>query len=329
MLAYYAVLALRSRHICFFSAANPGIIMGGNGLESKYDTIKKIPDAYKPKTVLAQRETSFSRVLEAMREKGIQFPVIAKPDVGYRGLLVEKLKSEVELETYLKQYPIDFIIQEYIAFEEEFGVLYYRFPDEEQGHITSITIKEFLHVLGDGVSTVRVLIEQKPRAILQMERLNEMYHHLMEYTPEKGEKVNLGEIGNHSKGTFFKNGNHLIDEQLVKTFDEISKNIEGFFYGRYDIRCTGIEDLKQGKNLKIIEINGVAAEPAHMYDPFTSSYFKALKEIARHWRIIQQVAVANHNRGIPYVKPSFVIRELRNLKHYSKLLSDNAERKVA
>ena len=329
MLAYYAVLALRSRHICFFSAANPGIIMGGNGLESKYETIKKIPDAYKPKTIFAKSGRSFSSVFQEMQEKGIQFPIIAKPDVGYRGLLVEKIKNKEALKTYLEQYPVDFIIQEYIAFEEEFGVLYYRFPDEEQGHITSITIKEFLHVKGDGETTVRELIEQNPRAILQLERLNETCQHLMSYIPAMGEKVNLSEIGNHSRGTFFKDGNYLIDEQLVQTFDEISKDIEGFFYGRYDIRCTGIEDLKQGKNLKIIEINGVAAEPAHMYDPFTSSYFKALKEIARHWRIIQQVAVANHNKGIPYVKPSFVIRELRNLKNYSKLLSASAERKVA
>lgn len=302
--------------------------MGGNGLESKYKTIKKIPSKYKPKTVLAEKGACFYLINQKMKKLGIQFPVIAKPDVGYRGLLVKKFMQKEELKAYLKQYPVDFVIQEFIAFEKEFGVLYYRLPNEEKGHITSITIKEFLHVVGDGTSNVLKLIEQKPRAILQLDRLYKTHCHLLERVPAKGEKVNLGEIGNHSKGTFFKDGNHLIDEELTRTFDEISKDIDGFFYGRYDIRSTGIEDMRKGKNLKIIEINGVAAEPTHIYDPSNSSYFKAIKEIARHWRIIQRVAVANHDRGIPYSKPGFVIKELRSLKSYSKLLSNIAQQEV-
>ena len=119
--------------------------MGGNGLESKYKTIIKIPEEYRPKTVFAPKYSDFSAIQKAIKETAIEFPIIAKPDIGFRGLLVKKLYSEAELESYLQKYPVDFIIQEFVSFSKEFGVLYYRLPQEAKGHITSITLKEFLH----------------------------------------------------------------------------------------------------------------------------------------------------------------------------------------
>lgn len=321
MMAYFFILVLRSRHICFFTAANPGIKMGGNGVESKYQTILKIPEKYRPKTIFVASGTSFEETLVALKEAGIQFPLIAKPDIGFRGLLVKKFSDTDSLKHYLEKYPIDFIIQEYVNYPNEFGVLYYRLPGENKGQITSITLKEFLHVIGDGSSSVETLVAQKPRAILQLDRLQDTHADWLNYIPKKGEKVNLGEIGNHSKGTFFKDGNDHIDDQIRATFDEISSNIEGVFYGRYDIRSTSLEDLKAGRNLKIIEINGVFSEPTHIYDPFESSYFKALKEIKKHWSIIYKVSIANHNQGIPYMKFSSAVEELKSLNRYSKKLN--------
>ena len=69
MMAYFFILALRSRHICFFTAANPGIKMGGNGVESKYDTVMKIPEQYRPKSVLAAQGQSFEIVLKTNTRK--------------------------------------------------------------------------------------------------------------------------------------------------------------------------------------------------------------------------------------------------------------------
>ena len=324
MLVYYFILALRSRHLCFFTAANPGIKMGGNGLESKYQTTLKIPEKYRPKTVFAAAGAQFDLINQQLKEQPITYPLIAKPDIGFRGLLVKKIYSEAELRAYLDKYPINFILQEFIDLPAEFGVLYYRLPHEPKGRLTSVTLKEFLHVLGDGQSTVLQLVEDKPRAILQLERLHQTHAQVLDKIPALGEKVNLGEIGNHSKGTFFKNGSHLIDDQLTTTIDTISKSIDGIYYGRYDIRCTSFEDLKQGKNIKIIEFNGVSAEPTHIYDPVQSSYFKALRDIARHWSIIYKVAIANHNLGTPYMKPGLMLRELKALSAYSRMLSNIA-----
>ncbi|HOZ87200.1 MAG TPA: hypothetical protein PL029_05545, partial [Bacteroidia bacterium] len=54
--------------------------------------------------------------------------------------------------------------------------------------------------------------------------------------------------------------------------------------GRYDIRCTSIEDLKKGNNFSILELNGSGAEPAHIYDP-NFSYLKAQTVLINYKKI--------------------------------------------
>jgi hypothetical protein len=136
------LLALRSRHPAFFTAANPGIYTGGFGFESKYETTMKIPAPYRPKTMLAKKDDTFDTVLHKVNEIGIIFPLIAKPDLGFRGFLVKKIDTPEALQAYLKKYPIDFILQEFVWKAGEFGVLYHRFPNQKSGNITSVTLKE-------------------------------------------------------------------------------------------------------------------------------------------------------------------------------------------
>ncbi len=318
MFFYGPLLAIRARHACFFTAANPAIKTGGLGVESKYETIQQVPEAFRPATVLVQASTPFDELMKAVQKANIGFPLIAKPDVGFRGLLVKKIKNKEALREYLNKYDIDFLLQEYIDYPIEVGVLYYRMPGRKKGCITSVTLKEFLHVCGDGRSTVSELVHRNPRALLQLGRITQNYGHLLEVVPAEGEKVSLGAVGNHCKGTRFINGNHLIDDQLIRTFDAITQQIPGFYYGRFDIRCSGIEALKAGKDFKVLEINGVCSEPTHIYDPDHISYFGALKAIIRHWSVIRKISMANHKKGVPYQSFMSIVRELLNLKAYGK-----------
>ncbi|MEM9820380.1 MAG: hypothetical protein AAF985_04890 [Bacteroidota bacterium] len=321
---YLPYLQIRARHLCFFTAANPGIDTGGLGLESKFDTIEKIPAHLKPKTILVGKADRYEDSLQQLEEAGIDFPLIVKPDVGYRGLLVKKIDDQESFKNYLQRYRIDFIVQEFVQVLNEFGVLYYRLPSDEKGQITSLTFKEFLHVTGDGHSTLSALIKAKPRAQLQLERLSKSHADQLANIPAKGEHVPLGLIGNHSKGTSFINANQHINEALVDTFDQITKQLPGVFYGRYDIKCPSFEDLKAGRNITIIEINGVCAEPTHIYDAQKSSYFGALKDIMKHWKIIYQISKANRKMGTRYMPVSELINRYFQLKTYLKGL-DGAE----
>ena len=53
-----------------------------------------------------------------------------------------------------------------------------------------------------------------------------------------GVRVRLVEAGNHCQGCIFRDGSHLLSTALRDRIDEISRNIPGFFIGRYDIRYT-------------------------------------------------------------------------------------------
>ena len=315
-------LMLRARHLCFFTAANPGIYTGGMGLESKYDTILKIPERYRPRALLFQAGESLISLPSRLQAEGIRFPLIAKPDLGFRGLLVKKIDDQEALDTYLQRYPIDFIIQEYINLPEEVGILYYRMPGEAQGKVTSITTKEFLHVTGDGSSTVEELIRNKPRALLQMKRIRTNDPKILAQAPGVGERVSLGIVGNHAKGARFINSNHLIDDAICQNFDRISQEIDGFYYGRFDIKCQNLDALYTGEGMKIIEINGTCSEPTHIYDPERGTYWEALRDIAYHWRIIGRIARANHRRGFPYLSHHTTAQEFLHLFAYQRKIKD-------
>jgi hypothetical protein len=295
---YWLWLSLRARSMLFFSASNPTIVLGGMFGESKDDVLKLIPDQYKPKTILIKALKTKKEVLSLISEHGLSFPVIFKPDQGERGFMVRKIASENQVELYLKSYSKDFIIQEFLDLPVELGVFYTRMPDQPDGYVNSVVMKEMLTVTGDGKSTLENLIMTKPRARLQWEKLSDAHTDQLGRILPTGEKFVLNSIGNHSLGTMFLNGEHLINSKLSKTFDTISKQIEGFYFGRYDLRCASIEDLYEGR-IKIMELNGCGAEPAHIYHP-GFPLWKAIGILFTHWKNIFLISMQNHRRGIAF-----------------------------
>lgn len=325
ILPYAFFQAFKLKSFTFFLNVNPAIKNSGDGTESKYQTICLIPEAYRPKSVLININESLSLVKAKLNQSQINYPLIAKPDLGFRGLLVKKIDSEKELINYLnKNNSIAILIQEFIQLKEECGIFYYRFPNKEKGKITSITLKKFLSVTGNGTSTLSELIKADKRAFLYYDLLQNIHQENMQSIPKENSKITLTVIGNHSKGTQFINGNHLISDKLEYTFDKINKQIEGWFYGRLDIKYNTFEELLQGKNLKILEINGILAEPTHIYDASiaNASYFNALKAIKENWTIITQIAKQNRtNLQLSSAKPIDYIKQMFELRKYAKKIT--------
>ena len=294
---FYLWYAARARHLLFFSAANPAIPLGGAMGESKYDILQRLPAAIRPNMALVNARIPFEQMLSAIRSSGLAFPLIAKPDIGERGFLVKKITSPDVLRQHLTQYPVDFILQEWIALPLEASVLFILFPgDKSRFEVTSVCIKEFLQVVGDGRRNIRELILQSPRAAFQLERLEQEYPEQMERVLQTGEVLPLGMIGNHCLGTKFLNGNHLIDKQLVQAFENICRQLKGIHYGRFDLKCASVEDLKNGR-IQVMELNGVLGEPAHVYDP-SVGFWRAYRDFWRHWRLIFEVSEANRKMGV-------------------------------
>lgn len=320
VLFYWLYFSLRARSGVFFSAANPGIDMGGFAGESKMEILNKFPQELVPETLVIRKEDTLKSIRDSVHEKNLTFPLIAKPDVGERGFMVEKIESLDELEAYQKSCPTDFLLQDYIDLPVELGILYYRFPGKKKGTISSVTIKEFLTVVGDGNSTISQLILAYPRAKLQYKALKETHPQLLDQIPQAGEKIQLVPIGNHARGATFLNGNSHIDAELVSRFDTLFHRLEGIYFGRLDLKCRSIESLKRGEDFYILEFNGVKSEPTHIYHP-GFSLWEAYKVMYRQWKVIYQISIANHKRGIPYDPLLPTLRKLKAHQEYKKSLS--------
>jgi hypothetical protein len=299
MYFYGLYLALKARSFMYFSTTNPCMKYGGVIGDSKYKVLSLIPEQYLPNSIFIPRSTSFSRIEKIIRHGEIDYPLIIKPDIGERGKDVEIMKSAVDLKSYLKNKSDDLIIQEYVSHGLEFGILYHRFPSEKKGRITSIVEKSFLTVTGDGKQSLLELMSTQIRATGRLEYLHEKFKNELAGILPEGKKINLEPIGNHCRGTTFYDAHLLINDQLNEVFDEIALEIHGFHYGRFDIKVPTLEDLYNGENIKIFELNGVSSEVAHIYDP-DYKLVQAYKDIAANMKIIARIAKKNHLAGQAY-----------------------------
>ena len=159
---YGFYLAFKSKSFMYFSTTNPGMKYGGVMGESKISVLDRIDAKYLPKTIFINKGAEFKEIRSLMNEKGFGFPLIVKPNIGERGKGVEKIESKQALENYFGEHQEDIIIQEFIDYPVELGVLYYRHPNETTGHISSVVMKEFLEIEGDGHTTLLELIDAKP-----------------------------------------------------------------------------------------------------------------------------------------------------------------------
>jgi hypothetical protein len=311
---YWLWLSLRARSLMFFTASNPTILGGGMLGESKAGVLELVPEQVKPKTILIKIGSTKEQVVNLLVKNGLSFPVIFKPDLGERGWMVRKIKSEADLEEYLNEIKIDFIAQEWVNLPLEYGVFYVRFPNQSKGIVNSITGKEFLSVTGDGKKTLQELILEKDRAKLQWETLRVTYADRLKEVIPANRKIELVSIGNHCLGTKFVNCNYLITDKLNESFHAISERIEGFYFGRFDLRCATEKDLEEGR-VKIVELNGCGAEPAHIYHP-GASLWEGLKVLGTHWSNLYRISAENHKRGVPYLS----LREGRKIYNDFKAL---------
>lgn len=310
VMIYGLWLALKARSFTFFTAANPMMYLGGLVGESKESILKAIPNTYLPTTLYVEVNETFNDIVHLLNEYNLSYPIIVKPDIGERGRGVAKIHSSKELEQYLLANNNKLVIQSFIAHPIELGVLYYRLPDGSQSGITSIVAKTFLSVTGNGIDTLETLIKGEERAQLQLNYLLDKFCHQLLHIVPLGQHMVLEPIGNHCRGTTFYDANHLISPKLISVFDAIANQIDGFYIGRFDLKVSSIDDLLAGRNIQIMELNGVTSEPAHIYDP-SASLISAYMALLQHWKIVFQIAKQNKILGYPYATFKTVVNELR------------------
>jgi len=286
--------SIKARSFFYFSASNPGLENAGFIGERKSSIMELIPAKVQPKWFLVDGN-AFDEVMQKVVKNGITFPLIAKPNIGERGQGVAKINDEKELFDYFQRIHVPFLIQGFVEGPLELGIFYYRLPGESKGKVSSIVAKKFLEIKGDGLSTLAELVEANPRARFVQSFLSKKHAHLWFEVLKSGERIRLEDIGNHCRGTTFINDNEHISPKLEKVIDELSQQIPGFYFGRYDLRTTSFEALEKGE-FQILELNGAGAEPAHIYQP-GFSFLEGQKVLLHHWKVLFEISMANKANG--------------------------------
>ena len=311
---YVLWLALRHRSLALVTAANPGIPTGGFIGESKHAILSSMrdPDGSIPAFVLLRADVPAGerrhRAREFLSERGLSFPVVLKPDVGQRGSGVRIVADARQLERELESTTVDLILQEH-APGLELGIFYYRLPGEERGRLFSITEKRLPAVVGDGRRTLEELILADARAVCMARTYLARNAERLLDVPAAGEAVPIASIGTHCLGAIFLDGGRHATAALEQAIDRIAKGCEGFCFGRLDVRVESLEALREGRGLRVIEVNGLTSEATHIYDP-SIRLFAAYRVLFEQWRIAFEIARRNRARGVEPAPLRVLVREL-------------------
>jgi len=313
---YYVI---RSRAFWFFSPANPTLEFSGFEGENKKEMYEQLPLQYYPKTIYVRAKQDFQQIVEQVSANEFHFPIVVKPQVGMHGMMFRKVRNTQQLHEYHTFNKVDYVVQEYVDLPMEFSLFYIRYPGETKGKITGFILKDYLAVTGDGSSTLMELIRKHPRACRREEEMKQKHADYLDCVIAEDEKYYLSIAGNHNRGTRFINLANEIDERLCKVFDKISLEAGHFYFGRYDLKCSSVEDMKAGKNISILEFNGAGAEPNHIYD-CGMKYGDALKVIMQHWKDLYKISRINYKNGVEYWSFIKGFKYLRKAKKYFKQL---------
>jgi membrane protein DedA with SNARE-associated domain len=310
----YLSLAARYGSLTLPSAANPGMKTGGLIGESKFEILRELqsiaPEYVPPMTLIPSKGNRMAVLESFMESAAISYPVVLKPDQGFRGSGFRIARSAVQSQSYLSTVPYPVIAQGYVPGPREAGLFYCRMPREERGKILAITEKIFPELTGDGIRSIEELVLNDGRASLQAPTLLERFGTRRSEVPSFGERIRLVEAGNHAQGCQFRDGMHLHSAELEERIDRISRGLNGFFIGRYDVRYASDEELRQGKGFSMIELNGAAGEPTSAYDA-SKGILAAYSLLFRHWELAFAVGAANRSAGHQPDSLATIVREHR------------------
>ncbi|MGH8047795.1 MAG: VTT domain-containing protein [Chthoniobacterales bacterium] len=318
--ANYLRLAIKYRGFNVPTCANPGMFTGGLIGESKFATLRDLertsPDWTAASFLIGEGADRLAELERLVAAGELSFPFVLKPDVAQRGSGFKIVRSMHDAAAYLAAVDVPVVAQEYIRGPHELGIFYYRFPKERTGRIFAITEKIFPVVFGDGRRTVEELILADARAAIMAGVYLGRFARERGRVPVFGEPLRLVEAGNHAQGCIFQDGMHLWSADLEARIDEISQALPDFYVGRYDVRFESLEELKNGREFSILELNGAASEATSAYDA-RKSLGDAYRMLFQQWEIVFAIGAANRRAGHRADSLETLWTELRRYKQRS------------
>jgi membrane protein DedA with SNARE-associated domain len=295
---------------------NPGIHMAGLIGEKKSDIDQVMMGAVSSNRLeLIKIENPVSidvqRLTRQVEFSGLSYPVVVKPDSGLRGAGVQKAESMEDLIEDLSTRHEPVVIQELSRYKKEIGFYFYRDPKTNEGKVFSVNEKLFPTVIGDGKGTLLDLVLDDELLSLRYDIIFRENKISEDYIPGVNEEVQLVFRGSHSKGSIFLEGEGVLSEQAKGKVLEVVSRIDGFDFGRLDVRFDSSEGVERGE-FDIIEINGAGAESTNLYDP-RKSKLEVYQILIRQWSLAFRIGernVKNLTNGYGEVRLSTFLRGL-------------------
>ncbi len=329
----WLMLSLRYRSFTLPTAANPSFECGGLVGESKNQAMLQVaptvvqwfaPHVLHARAATADQDcgtTELQMALRALATAALDFPVVAKPDRGHQGYGVCPIYCKADLQRYISAFPRGepMVLQKLITLQHEAGVFYVRLPGERSGHIFSLNLSAPAQVVGDGVSSLRMLILAAPLVgrcrALQLEAQRAR----LDWIPDDCETVVLAFARSLRLGATLSDGRQLVTPTMLARFDEIADGIKDFYFGRFDVRFERLDEFQRGDNFQIVEVNGVGAEANHIWDANTTLR-NAYKTLFAQYTLAFHIGHLNRQRGCQPVSARVLWRFFSNQQRALKLL---------
>ena len=266
--------------------ANYGLDHGEIGLGSKFDSQLAFDQRFFLPSILIEESLTVEQKKQVIRDfvKEHEYPVILKSNVGSVGKGIVKVSNDDDINKHTPRLLGGYILQKFTSYPYECGVFYVR--QQGKGKITGINKKHFPTVTGNGRDSLLVLAKKHHRytkhwnSFLQDIDTSEIL--------DEGVEKRLSFIGSHTLGCKFTDDGHLHTPELEKAIFDLFETQPGFNFGRVDVKAADEAAFTRGEFV-VIEVNGVASLPTHMFDPKYSAW-QAYKIFFEHAKYLAQIA---------------------------------------
>jgi len=178
-----------------------------------------------------------------------------------------------------------------------YEMIYARLPGEAGARISSIAERSRPDVVGDGTRTLEELVLQHPRLRLWAPAFLHALGSRVTEVPAAGERVSLAGARPLPEGTTVRSRPELATPALLARLESWIRDLPGPFHLlRFDLDAPREEDLRAGRNLRLVRILGAFGEPTHIFDPHRS-LLAAWRDLCGHWKLGFRIATANRAAG--------------------------------
>lgn len=291
---HYLWQSVIHRSFTLFTLANRGLgADGGLPAGSKFEHYTKFLSdksnadvaAVSVKTVLVPLNENLDRrtedVLSRMRENGIAFPCVMKPEIGDGGVGVCIVRSREHLRNWLEVNPDPAVLQEYVG-GNEYEIVWSRRPGRAGGRIQTVVQKDFVVVKGDGERKLEDLIWADDKAVSDGKLFSKLNFRDANRVLAAGESYALAPIGSRIKGANFVSRPELRAGTLADVIDRLADACGDVHYLVLDIRAESDSDLAAGKNIRITGVKGAGATAGTIFDGYVRmgmAYSRAFRQM--------------------------------------------------